>query len=33
MIIDWHAIFKGIPDADHIIRVLARLAAAALVGG
>jgi putative Mg2+ transporter-C (MgtC) family protein len=33
MSIDWQAIFKGVPDADHIIRVLARLGAAALVGG
>jgi putative Mg2+ transporter-C (MgtC) family protein len=33
MLIDWHAIFKGLPDVDHMIRVLARLAAAAVVGG
>ena len=33
MSIDWQAIFKGVPDADHIVRVLARLMASALVGG
>jgi putative Mg2+ transporter-C (MgtC) family protein len=33
MSIEWQAIFKGVPDADHIVRVLARLVAAALVGG
>jgi hypothetical protein len=33
MSIDWQAIFKGVADADHIVRVLVRLAAAALVGG
>jgi putative Mg2+ transporter-C (MgtC) family protein len=33
MSIGWQAIFKGVPGADHIVRVLARLAAATLVGG
>jgi putative Mg2+ transporter-C (MgtC) family protein len=33
MSIEWQTIFKGVPDADHMVRVLARLTAAALVGG
>jgi putative Mg2+ transporter-C (MgtC) family protein len=30
---EWEPIFKAVPDAQHAIRVLARLAAAAVVGG